>query len=1325
MVFFPRNKASFRKYIVLPCIAVLFCGQVFAALKGNYTINRNAPASATNYLSFSSWISDLTTGLRKDSFAANGPGISGKVVLTVIKGSGPYNEQISLPEISGSSAANPIIIKGNNELLTYNTNSSAIPVVSINGADHIYIDSLHIQASGTSFGRCIEVMNESNYIYIEHCRLEMPNMTGTSDYNGYIMVTNGTTRPSVYTNPGKEIFIRNNFMGSGINRGPYYGIWLSQVQGSTDSSGYIIANNEIRDVYYAFIYASYTVATRITGNKLHNSGHNRQGYIYGIYLYNYLTRCDAIINGNRMYELNNTSTGAYDGRYPVYVYMYASPNTRELEITNNILDLRCTYYTPGIYVYALNASHTGVKFYYNTLNFDGKVKNTYAYGLYMTQMYYADVDFKNNIFHCNWELSGPIYAIYFVPGTIKFDHNLMYLSDISGSGSVYYGYNGSSHSTLKNWASAVNGLNNLEENPLLNDPDNGQWFPQSFRISNKGIPVSVNTDLDGRMRHTVSPDLGAIEYSLDLSLLQMVTTDSNVCSNEPVGVKVLVKNLSQFTLRQVPLSVGINNDTSIHQIFNVKLDPGDSVWLTFNTSAFFHSGANSFLITRLNGMDDQLSNNSLNLIIHVRKAPAGGSIDPLTPFEGYIFTGDKSNPDIAIPGNKLNYEIRNPIDYDNVRYDSTWKLNIVLKTLGGTIISKGWSFSPPGTSKNAQITFNPDKSLEDSIVLIEVRTSSIITGCDTVFGRYLFIHPAPVAGFTVSDICLGDVAEFENTTQVTRGELLYFWDFGDSFSYNDTSAGYSPIYIYSKEGIYTVNLLVKLKKYPKFSFGISRNIVVNPMPLVDFMVQNACEGNPVMFFNQTKINGGNPSFAKYSWDFGDNKGTSGKFSPDYKYTEPGGYKVTLHAEYEGCKSSIVKNANQFAMPSAFFRLAGSCSKTAIQFTNESTIKTGKSGYVWDFGDGTQSFLFEPTHVFDVSGNFATTLTAISEFGCADTFTKNIELKESPEALFEFSEACGNLPVKFQNKSTFPAGYSAESIWDFNGEMFSTDWHGEYQFNGLGARYVNLKIKSGNGCENNITQYPVIRRQPKADFSTSDVCEGEAVSFTNKSTVDYGDISYEWRFGDNSFSNLTSPKKFYTIQGTTATFLVTLMATVNGGCADSITRPVTVNAKTNATFDANVSGRFVQFIPKVLDETFSYNWNFGEGSRSNHMQPLHEYSNIDQGIFEACLGIINAAGCLSESCREVGIDLVGTDKTTIDHTVLFPNPASDFFIIKNNLNSFPDSYIICDHLGRILQSDSWPSDGFFRIGELSKGLYQVSGVNEGRIVFSESFVVVGK
>ena len=72
-----------------------------STIAGTYTINKNAAASSTNFQSITSAIN------------AMGCGITGAVVFNVVAASGPYNEKLTIPAISGASATNTITFNGN------------------------------------------------------------------------------------------------------------------------------------------------------------------------------------------------------------------------------------------------------------------------------------------------------------------------------------------------------------------------------------------------------------------------------------------------------------------------------------------------------------------------------------------------------------------------------------------------------------------------------------------------------------------------------------------------------------------------------------------------------------------------------------------------------------------------------------------------------------------------------------------------------------------------------------------------------------------------------------------------------------------------------------------------------------------------------------------------------------------------------------------------------------------------------------------------------------------------------------------------------------
>jgi PKD repeat protein len=144
-------------------------------------------------------------------------------------------------------------------------------------------------------------------------------------------------------------------------------------------------------------------------------------------------------------------------------------------------------------------------------------------------------------------------------------------------------------------------------------------------------------------------------------------------------------------------------------------------------------------------------------------------------------------------------------------------------------------------------------------------------------------------------------------------------------------------------------------------------------------------------------NNSSPGF-EYEWNFGD--GTTSTISdPIHVYDIPGDYEVTLIVSSpNGCSDTLSLGAAVTAYPSPIAdftpnQIVFPEPGNEYDFVNNSV---GADLYNWDFGNGIQTDEFEPTYEFPEYGGYFVTLTAINEFGCADTAVHyiNVELYTS-------------------------------------------------------------------------------------------------------------------------------------------------------------------------------------------------------------------------------------------------------------------------------------------------------------------------------------------
>jgi hypothetical protein len=230
-----------------------------------------------------------------------------------------------------------------------------------------------------------------------------------------------------------------------------------------------------------------------------------------------------------------------------------------------------------------------------------------------------------------------------------------------------------------------------------------------------------------------------------------------------------------------------------------------------------------------------------------------------------------------------------------------------------------------------------------------------------------------------------------------------------------------------------------------------------------------------------------------------------------------------------------------------------------------------------------------------------------------------------------------------------------------------------------------------------------------DFFVSDVCAGDTSHFINKTTGGDSTITYFWRFGDGSTSNLENPKHVYDSIKFTKTYLVTLIATLSDNTQDSLTKYVDVYAGSDASFTYKMDGPFVTFTPKNFDATNAYFWDFGDGSSSNLMIVTHQYDNLLD--ISACLGIVNGAGCKSQYCQELGIFL-GIESMKANFSAsIYPNPISDVIQIELSKNGQYQLEIV-DVYGRTVNNVQFSGDqwkGTFT--DYASGMYWIKITDE--------------
>ncbi len=209
----------------------------------------------------------------------------------------------------------------------------------------------------------------------------------------------------------------------------------------------------------------------------------------------------------------------------------------------------------------------------------------------------------------------------------------------------------------------------------------------------------------------------------------------------------------------------------------------------------------------------------------------------------------------------------------------------------------------------------------------------------------------------------------------------------------------------------------------------------------------------------------------------------------------------------------------------------------------------------------------------------------------------------------------------------------------------------------GAGTYQATYTVGTDCE--LMSYTFsISDAPVADFTFSNVCDGDPVNFTDESTIGSGSITnWDWDFGDLSTSTLTDPSHLYAAPGT---YTVELTVTSDDGCTHTITQDVTVSPNPVADFEFEILGNSssggltggcifntVDFVDGSTGPITEWDWDFGDLDGSASSDPSHDYAA--EGTYTITLTVTTAAGCTDD----YSMDIIMTDSPVLD--VIFNNP----------------------------------------------------------------------
>lgn len=434
-----------------------------SGLSGNYTIG----ATGT-YATFTDAVIALSTY-----------GVCGAVVFDVQDGT--YAEQISIPEILGTSATSTITFQ------SLNANPALVNmiyapigtvdnyVVQLNGADHVTFKELSMESNGAIYSSVVNILNESSW--------------NTFDGN-VIMGDSNTlttsTNKAIITSFAGSIDSMNAFVNNTISSGSY-GMYLYGVNTSSLEKGLVITNNTFSDLYYRGLHLYYIEDVTVTGNTIDfdtlYTGSVYAGYSY----YN---------NGKLTIEDNKIHVPNYG--YGWYLSNCTGSALDPSYFANNFISITDSLNTSTSYgVYFTNVAN--MRLINNSINL-------YSAGI-STRCMYMTGGIGNEVYNNNFVNWGPGYGFYLLGGLSASDNNNYHVPNGNA------GYFGVDQATLVDWQSATGfDLNAVSGDPGYASETDLHTCSDVLLDGNGWVDMNLATDIDGQLRDMAAFDIGADEF---------------------------------------------------------------------------------------------------------------------------------------------------------------------------------------------------------------------------------------------------------------------------------------------------------------------------------------------------------------------------------------------------------------------------------------------------------------------------------------------------------------------------------------------------------------------------------------------------------------------------------------------------------------------------------------------------------------------------------------------------------------------------------------------------------------------------------------------
>jgi gliding motility-associated-like protein len=555
-------------------------------------------------------------------------------------------------------------------------------------------------------------------------------------------------------------------------------------------------------------------------------------------------------------------------------------------------------------------------------------------------------------------------------------------------------------------------------------------------------------------------------------------------------------------------------------------------------------------------------------------------------------------------------------------------------------------------------------------VVVKLTATSSSSGCPA-YTDQITVHVRKIkAAFNASDaFCAAASTPFDATNSIDVDVTCnkgYRWDFGDTTRPFITTNPMKP-HAFAFKGPKNVRLIVTdingctdtaRKKVIINKVSAKFTLATKPICLPGTVTLNSQSTGDTTLTKWTWtvesvgiVNGKNPTVALSKLPPAN---TSKKFSINL-----------LVRDTLGCRDSVTHDL-QPSIPDSTFSInqAVFCtSNPNIQF--KASEKDLKAKFLWHFGDGKDSTLNNPFHVYTKAGSYTAKLNVTDSIGCRDSSVSKVTVRNHPIPGFSTNKdtlqaLCYPLPITFTDTSLF----STNRSWKIGNITTNPDPSVAWTYDVRGTYPVTLTVNNDGNCPASFKRdFTIVGPAASLAITRDHICLSEGAEFI-VDPKDTNDVNYfKFDFGDGNNNalkgNAPVPTKTpynYTHRpnsGNTLVQLIVYTGKNQTGCAYTYSKTIYID-ETIADFTRNNEIDTTVCLGTAMDirntsiDADTWAWDLGDGTKSTSKEggPMHIFPAAK--TYDVTLTASNSTKvtkCSSTKTKKVRVDPLPNAKVT--------------------------------------------------------------------------------